>query len=105
MGHRERQLGENESMFRDVNETVAGATTQRGRGDVLFLCECADDFCAESVSLSLDAYEAVRAWPRRFVVKPGHVHPDVERVVSRSATYWVVEKLGEAGDVAREHAG
>jgi hypothetical protein len=47
----------------------------------------------------------VRATPRRFVVKPGHVHPDVERVVSRSVTYWVVEKVGEAGDVASEHAG
>jgi hypothetical protein len=101
MGHREQQLGENEAIFRDVNEAVAAAARPRS-GPVQFLCECADQFCADSVALSLVEYERVRADADRFLIKPGHHEPTIERVVERTRTYWLVEKFGDAGDVAEE---
>ena len=35
-------------------------------------------------------------------VTPGHVQPDVERVIEQHRVYWVVEKFGEAAEVAEE---
>jgi hypothetical protein len=37
----------------------------------------------------------------RFVVHPGHEDPSIEVVVERYTAYFVIEKQGEAGDVAR----
>jgi hypothetical protein len=102
VGHREQQLGANETIFRDVNEAVAAAAGRAGSEEVLFLCECADEFCAESLSLSLDEYEDVRAASERFAVKPGHIRPEIERIVARQREYWVVEKFGDAGEVAEQ---
>jgi hypothetical protein len=52
----------------------------------------------------LNAYEAIRNDGARFFVAPGHeqVWYDVERVTVRTANYWVVEKLGRSGAMARE---
>jgi hypothetical protein len=52
------------------------------------------------VALTLDEYAAVRARPRVFAVVPGHERLDVERVVEEGRGYFVVEKLGEAGEAA-----
>ena len=46
-----------------------------------------------------------RAKPNRFAVAPDHVAPDIEVVVMKHSRFWLVEKLGVAGDVAEEHAG
>lgn len=88
-------------MFREVNETVSDAARGRG-GPIIFLCECGDPGCAESVTLTGAEYERVRAVATHFLVRPGHVIPDIETVVERAETYWVVEKTGEAGEVAEE---
>ena len=103
MGRREQQLGSNEALFRDVNETVAQAAgPRRGEEPILFLCECADEFCAESIALTRVQYEQVRIVAERFVVFPGHFLPAVERTVERHRDHWVVEKFGDAADVAEE---
>jgi hypothetical protein len=95
------RVGENEALFRDVNETVASAATAVTE-PVTFLCECAIESCAEGVPLFREEYEQVRAVPEHFLVTPGHVLPEVERVVEQHRVYWVVEKLGEAAEVAEE---
>ena len=98
-------MGENEALFRDVNETVASAAstaTATITEPIKFLCECAGETCAESVSLSRDEYEQVRAAAERFLVAPGHVEAEVERIVEQHERHWVVEKLGEAAEVAEE---
>ena len=46
----------------------------------------------------------VRAEPNRFAVAPHHVADDVEAVVEKHSRFWLVEKLGEAGEVAEELA-
>jgi hypothetical protein len=40
--------------------------------------------------------------PTQFVVKPGHVLAEQERVVERSEDYVIVEKIGRAGERARQ---
>ena len=45
-------------------------------------------------------YEHVRADSTRFVVAKGHALPEVEAVVAHAKDHVVVEKEGEAADVA-----
>jgi len=100
---RQARIGENEAVFREVNETVAGVATATSVSEpIMFLCECASETCAEAVSLLREEYEQVRAVPERFFVTPGHVQPEVEQVVEQHRVYWVVEKFGPAAEVAEE---
>ena len=99
------RVGENEALFREVNETVASAATATTivPEPIEFLCECAIETCAESIPLSREEYEQVRSVPEHFLVTPGHVQPEVERVVEQhDRRYWVVEKFGEAAEVAED---
>jgi hypothetical protein len=100
----EERAARNEVVFRRVNEEVAGLG-EPPRPDQLgsFLCECADTACVERVEVTGAVYEAVRAHPRRFLVRPGHVHEELERVVEEHDTYVVVEKVGDAGAVAERN--
>jgi hypothetical protein len=105
MDARQIRIGENEALFRQVNERVK--ELNRGFSIVLehgdFLCECGSEACLERVALTPGEYERVRADPTHFVVKPGHVAPDVEDVVYASEGYQVVRKReGEAARVACE---
>ena len=54
------------------------------------------------VELTLNAYERVREDPRHFLLVPGHEIPQAEVVVERQPAYVVVEKIGEAAEVAEE---
>jgi hypothetical protein len=101
MGRREEQLGANEALFREVNETVAEVATKTAQ-PILFLCECADEFCAESIALTRERYGQVRAVSEHFIVTPGHFRPDVERIFEQHRDYWIVEKFGDAAEVAEE---
>jgi hypothetical protein len=94
-----------ESIFRDVNERVVEIDRAHGvPTDELasFLCECAQTSCIERVALSTTDYERIRAHGTWFVVLPGHDEPDVERIVEQTESYVVVEKQGEAGEVAEQ---
>jgi hypothetical protein len=71
--------------------------------DRLFTCECADTSCVEQMQLTASEYEEVRSKPDRFAVLPGHVYPEVEDVVYEKPQYVIVEKIGAAARVAREH--
>jgi hypothetical protein len=108
VGAREKRLGENEALFREVNERVAEVAEEFleiGARDtpVEFSCECGAADCTEQMPLTLVEYEAVRAEPTRFAVVPGHEVLDIERVVDRHPNYLVVEKRDDdAEEVARE---
>ena len=107
MGAREERLGANEALFREVNERVAEVADKFLAGEtpatVNFSCECGDLACTEQVAMTVDEYEAVRAKATQFAVAPGHEVPDIERVVARQPTYFVVEKQDpDAEEVARE---
>ena len=105
MGERDRRIGENEAIFRQVNERVSELNRSFSvvleRGD--YLCECGDEECVERIALTPEEYERVRADPTQFVVKPGHVAPDVEDVVRAEPEYRIVRKRDEdAAAIARE---
>jgi hypothetical protein len=105
---RERQVraAQNQSLFREINERVKDLN--EGFSLVLpigeWVCECANETCTERISLSAQEYEAIRSDGVRFFVAPGeeHVWPDVEVVTRRYDGYWVVEKVGHSGEMARE---
>jgi hypothetical protein len=46
----------------------------------------------------------VRAEPNRFAVAPAHVAESFEAVLTEYPTFWVIEKFGEAGEIAEELA-
>jgi hypothetical protein len=95
------QAARSQLMFREVNERIAELTTMLdGLGINLLICECSDDSCAESLQITPAEYEAVRAHGKRFVVLAGHQLPGIERVVDGNERFLVVEKVGEAGEVA-----
>jgi len=96
-GVSEERLGLNEAAFRKVNEGIeAGSDHNR----LTFACECGVLGCNQLLQLSRGEYEAVRAHSRRFLLLPGHELSDVERVIERHDNYLVVEKVGDAGDIA-----
>jgi hypothetical protein len=106
MVDREARLARNEDHFRDINESLrekhVHATVVRS-GPLPFVCECASVDCTEAVELTLEDYRRVRKNSRRFVVVPGHeAASDVEVIVESNEGFLVVEKVNEAGEVARE---
>jgi hypothetical protein len=92
MGSRGEEAAITESLFRQVNERIAESAEYAPVDDALFVCECDDLECTAAIHMPLDRYESVRTEGTRFVVKPGHVTPDIERVVEETRHYDVVEK-------------
>jgi hypothetical protein len=95
------RLGLNQALFRSINERIEAGTWPAEQSEkAAFRCECAAVGCNLMLEMTLAEYEAVRLNPRRFIVAPGHELPEVEVVVRRAETYFVVEKVGDAGEVA-----
>ncbi len=100
---RHERAARNQSLFREVNEKIEAVSRDETSTFHVFSCECADTGCTESISLTLEEYEHIRDTSTHFLVRPGHVYSDVERVVEtdgEGARYELVEKLGEAGELA-----
>ena len=96
------ELARRQTMFREVNENIAGLTNLLSTTDYqLFICECSDNACAESLDLTAEEYMTVRASGTHFVVKPGHQQAGIERVVDGNGRFLVVEKIGRAADIAQ----
>jgi len=100
----EQRAARNEALFREVNENIARLEERHGRtgSEPVYVCECADAGCAEQLSIDPDTYRRVREQPRRFFVIPGHEDPQLEQIVERLDDYLIVEKTGEAGEVAEQ---
>ena len=102
---RERRIGKNEALFREVNERierVAGSlqlTTER----LAILCECGDDSCTERIDVTLADYERIRRDSELFFVCRGHEQADVEDIIEQTDDYDVVrKKAGPAAELAHE---
>ena len=93
---RVRRVGENEALFRIVNEQIkavtGGAATTHEFGVV---CECAALTCQTQLTISPEVYEQTRARSDHFVVAPGHQLDDIERVIDDHQTFFVIEKTPE----------
>ncbi len=95
MEERDRRVGLNEALFREVNERLRdvneafGAVTQR----MELVCECGDAGCAERITMSVAEYEELRSHPDRFVVVHGHAdRAEIEEVVAQRPSWDVVRK-------------
>jgi hypothetical protein len=105
VGPREERVAKNEALFREVNERIKRMNEHLDTKDEAeFICECGDADCTHPVSLTLTEYEEVRSRGTHFAVVPGHVAPDIERVVARYPRFAVVEKTEAqaAGIATRE---
>lgn len=107
----EVRIAENQATFREANERIelSAEKMQLYGRPVPFVCECPRERCTEIMRLTLEEYEGIRAYPRRFATVSGHedvsVESGVSRVVDRRGDYVVLEKVGLAGQIAKERAG
>lgn len=108
MDAQQKRRAQNEALFREVNERIQEVSTGfsgYGESDSLlagFVCECSREDCTEALEVTHARYEAVRDDPRRFLVLPGHEDMTVDRVVERHGGFVVVQKFGEASEIAKE---
>lgn len=99
----QERAAKNQALFRDINERLA----ELGAGEEpapwgSWNCECADLTCLEQIELTFEEYERLRSEPKWFAVMADerHVVPEVEVVVETNDRYWIVEKIGDAGQTA-----
>ena len=104
----EARAARNENLYREVNEAIESIQQQLGDGGptsaAQFICECSRYRCTDRVTLTLAEYAEVRSEDTHFLVLPGHIDPDIERVIRQTDEYAVVEKFGLAGTIAEADA-
>lgn len=104
---REERIAENEAFCRDLNRSKDD-WLRSGLQAAGFRCECWRIDCGVRLRLSSEEWREVRSRPERFAVAPDHVatevEPGVEEVVKKYEHFWIVEKRGEAGEIAAERA-
>ena len=101
-----RRIAENESRFRDANEKIENAflRLEPDANTLPFVCECGRTDCIQIIRLSLADYEQARQKGTFFACAPGHeiTGDGIGRVVRRTSSFVIMEKLGIAGAVAEE---
>ena len=101
------RVARNDARFRESNEQLLAVSEALAFGpDELlpFLCECADVECTTIVQLTGREYERARRSPVLFITARDH---EVNaqgwvRVVDQFDRCTIVEKVGEAGEIAAE---
>jgi hypothetical protein len=96
--------GEVESLFREVNERVRelNAALEPLVEYGSWTCECADPACLLRIDMTQAEYAELRERPTHFAITPDEKHfdPAAETVVRKADRFWVVEKRGEAAEIA-----
>jgi hypothetical protein len=91
MGEREQRMAENETRFREANESLLDQwhdMDMRATREVLFICECGYMDCTQVMRLTMTEYESVRSDPNTFALISGHDDRPTEQVITEE----VVEK-------------
>ena len=102
---REKRLGLNEAVFREVNQRITSLANLFKWGEPApldLVCECRNATCVKRIEMTRSEYEAVRAEETHFALYPGHADAEIERVISSHKGYEVVAKQGDAAEVARD---
>jgi hypothetical protein len=100
-----RRVGENEALYRLVNERIqalsAGVITRTGEFGVI--CECAALDCKTQIMISPTVYEQARANSDHFIVVRGHEINELETLVEDHGSFIVIAKTPqEAKQIAEE---
>jgi hypothetical protein len=85
---RKRRIGENEGVFRSVNERIQPLD----RDWMTILCECGQLSCSDQLVISRSEYARVREDPTMFILRPGHDVAETEEVVLKQYEFWIVRK-------------
>jgi hypothetical protein len=97
---REWRIAHSEAWSRSLNQRDAKAV-EGPAAMADFRCECWQQQCTQRLPLSGEEWRMVRAQRNRFAVAPGHVAANFEAVIKEFPHFWMVEKFGEAGEVAK----
>ncbi|HXV02083.1 MAG TPA: hypothetical protein VFP24_00795, partial [Gaiellaceae bacterium] len=97
----ELHIAKTESLFRDVNERIAGSALQIGLPTAELVCECADPECGHRIEAPLEDYELARADGARFLIAPQHEEVEHEKVIESRPGYRIIGKLRAVGSAAR----
>lgn len=94
MDERRARVGQNEALFRSVNERLEDLNDTFGTVTETFrvVCECGDAACVAQIAIARSAYEHVRGDATLFIVEPGHVNASVEGAIEKHSAYHVVRK-------------
>jgi hypothetical protein len=101
---RTRRIGENEALYRSINEKIEDLNASFGMvaESMAVVCECGQLECTEQIDLEIPMYERVRSDPALFVVVAGHEIPDVETIVEEHPGFNVIRKdRGGPAELAR----
>jgi len=101
------RIAKNETVFRAANLEIKHAEQEAGGGtDQVFevLCECGRAGCSGLIALTIADYEGIHSQDDRFVVLRGHESAEIERVVEERTGYFVVDKFGEAEEIAKQES-
>jgi hypothetical protein len=89
---RQGGLGTGERVYRHVNECIRELERTFDFGEPLqVFCECDASGCHVAVAIDPGRYEEIRLRGTQFVVAPTHARPEVESIVERRPSYWIVE--------------
>ena len=105
MSGRDESLAHNETAARELNDKLEDRVVLYAGEEPSFgiLCECDPSACEQRVTVTAVEYERVRQNPDLFFVVPGHEDERIERVISTEGNlYLIVEKTGDAADVAEQ---
>jgi hypothetical protein len=93
---RNARLVKNEEAFRQYNNRRMQLEPVEAEDDdekIPFVCECGDFECVQALVTTAAGFTEAHSAPNRFIVLPGHVFPDVERIVASHDGFEVVEKV------------
>jgi len=96
--------------MREINERIAELREQGSWSDAdrfaELHCKCnAFPTCDAKLTLPVEEYERIRSQDDRFAVAPGHESPELETVVERHETWFVVDKLPQFDPLVSEDPG
>jgi hypothetical protein len=100
-----RRVGENEALYRLVNERIKALSPRIAAltGEFGVVCECATLDCKTQIMISPEVYEQTRARSDHFIVLRGHQLDEIETVIEDHGTFVVIEKTPtEAKQIAEE---
>ncbi len=100
-----RRVGENEALYRLVNERIKALSpgSHATTGEFGVICECATLACKTQIMIRPEVYEQTRAQSDRFIVLRGHQLDDLETVIEEHESFFVIEKTpAEARRIAEE---
>ena len=94
MDKRGALVGQNEALFRNVNERIEQLNESFAPVTNTFevMCECGDSGCVTQIPIATDAYERVRTDATLFIVAPGHEASEIEDIVDTQSAYHIVRK-------------